>query len=137
MARSWLDHLKLEYNILRGTLPDIIGSLAALKLLLVTENDLSGALPASVGFLTVMDTLLVRENLSSGKKEDHKDKNVQSVIGTPSAIGSAIWEALHLRAGRSSQPRDSGAIVPKTPLKQARNKNAIEAAILNRVLDHD
>ena len=35
------------------------------------------------------------------------------------------------------QPRDSGAIVSKTLLKQARNKNAIEAAILNRVLDRD
>ena len=33
--------------------------------------------------------------------------------------------------------RDSGAIVSKTPLKQARNKNAIGAAILNRVLDRD
>ena len=36
-----------------------------------------------------------------------------------------------------AQPRDSGAIVRKTPLKQARNKNAIEAAILNRVLNRD
>ena len=36
-----------------------------------------------------------------------------------------------------AQPRDSGAIVSQTPLKQARNENAIEAAILNRVLDRD
>ena len=36
-----------------------------------------------------------------------------------------------------AQPRDSDAIVSKTSLKQARNKNAIEAAILNRVLDRD
>ena len=73
---------------------------------------------------------------------------------TPSAIGSAIGRPLsrpisHPNTGRSpqpprskplggaAQPRDSGAIVSKTPLKQARNKNAIEAAILNRVLDRD
>ena len=71
----------------------------------------------------------------------------------PSAIGSAIGRPLsrpisHPRTGRSpqpprskplrgAQPRDSGAIVPQTPLKQARNENAIEAAILNRVLDRD
>ena len=59
---------------------------------------------------------------------------------------STDWEASHPNTGRSSQqprskplkgpqPRDSGAIVSKTPLKQARNKNAIEAAILNHVLD--
>ena len=69
------------------------------------------------------------------------------------AIGSAIGRALsrpisHPRAGgspqpprskplRGAQPRDSGAIVSQTPLKQARNKNAIETAILNRVLDRD
>ena len=72
---------------------------------------------------------------------------------TPSAIGSVIRRPLsrpisHPNAGGSpqpprskplggAQPRDSGAIVSKTPLKQARNKNAIEAAILNRVLDRD
>ena len=72
---------------------------------------------------------------------------------TPSAIGSAIGRPLsrpisHPNTGRSpqpprskplggAQPRDSGAIVSKPPLKQARNKNAIEAAILNRVLDRD
>ena len=71
----------------------------------------------------------------------------------PSAIGSAIGRPLsrpisHPRTGRSpqpprskplrgAQPRDSGAIVSQTPLKQARNENAIEAAILNRVLDRD
>ena len=63
------------------------------------------------------------------------------------------WEALSRpislpRPGKSSQPPrskplrraqpcDSGAIVSQTPLKQVRNKNAIEAAILNRVLDRD
>ena len=36
-----------------------------------------------------------------------------------------------------AQLRDSGAIVSKTSLKQVRNENAIEAAILNHVLDHD
>ena len=71
----------------------------------------------------------------------------------PSAIGSAIGRPLfrpisHPRKGRSpqpprskplrgAQPRDSGAIESQTPLKQARNENAIEAAILNRVLDRD
>ena len=71
----------------------------------------------------------------------------------PSAIGSAIGRPLsrpisHPRTGRSpqpprskplrgAQPRDSGAIVSQTSLKQARNENAIEAAILNRVLDRD
>ena len=71
----------------------------------------------------------------------------------PSAIGSAIGRPLsrpisHPCKGRSSQPphskplrgaqpRDSGAIVSQTPLKQARNENAIEAAILNCVLDRD
>ena len=69
------------------------------------------------------------------------------------AIGSAIGRALsrpisHPRTGgspqpprskplRGAQPRDSGAVVSQTPLKQARNKNAIETAILNRVLDRD
>ena len=72
---------------------------------------------------------------------------------TPSAIGSAIGGPLSRpfsqpntggspRPPRSqplwgAQPHDSGAIVSKTPWKQARNKNAIEAAILNRVLDRD
>ena len=72
---------------------------------------------------------------------------------TPSAIGSAIGRPLsrpisHPRTGRrpqpprskplrGAQPRDSGAIVSETPLKQVRNENAIEAAILNRVLDRD
>ena len=72
---------------------------------------------------------------------------------TPSAIGSAIGRPLsrpisHPNTGGSpqpprskplggAQPRDSGAIVSKTTLKQARNKNAIEAAILNRVVDRD
>ena len=71
----------------------------------------------------------------------------------PSAIGSAIGRPLsrpisHPRTGRSPQPpcskplrgaqlRDSGATACQTPLKQARNENAIEAAILNRVLDRD
>ena len=70
---------------------------------------------------------------------------------TPSAIGSAIGRPLsrpishpntvvgvlnRLVLNRlGAQPRDSGAIVSQTPLKQVRNKNAIEAAILNRVLD--
>ena len=34
-------------------------------------------------------------------------------------------------------PEPSGAKVSQTPLTQARNKNVIEAAILNRVLDRD
>ena len=71
----------------------------------------------------------------------------------PSAIGSAIGRPLsrpisHPRTGGSpqphrskplggAQPRDSGAIVSQTALNQARNENAIEAAILNRVLDRD
>ena len=71
----------------------------------------------------------------------------------PSAIGSAIGRPLsrpisHLNIGgsphpprskplRGFQPHDSGAIVSRTPSEQARNKNAIEAAILNRVLDCD
>ena len=36
-----------------------------------------------------------------------------------------------------AQPRESGAIVSQTPLKQARNKNTIEAVILDRGLDRD
>ena len=36
-----------------------------------------------------------------------------------------------------STASDSGAMVSETPSKQARNKNAIEAAILNGVLDRD
>ena len=61
---------------------------------------------------------------------------------TPSAIGSAIGEAPispYLASKHScgspqpprskplwgAQPRDSGAIVSKTPLKQAQNKNAM------------
>ena len=36
-----------------------------------------------------------------------------------------------------AQPRDSSAIVFQPPLKQPRNKNGIETAILNRVLDCD
>ena len=62
---------------------------------------------------------------------------------TPSAIGSAIGRpylaSTHRQESSTAkpQPRDSGAIVSKTPLKQARNENAIEAAILNRVLDRD
>ena len=36
-----------------------------------------------------------------------------------------------------AQPRDSCAIVSKTPSKHARNNNAIEAAILDRDLDRD
>ena len=71
---------------------------------------------------------------------------------TPSAIGSAIGRPLSrpishpntvvgvlnrpvLNRLGGSTASDSGAIVSKTPLKQARSKNAIEAAILNRVLD--
>ena len=69
------------------------------------------------------------------------------------AIGSAIGRALssksriHAKVGvlnrlvlkplRGLKPRDSGAIVSQTPLKQARHENAIETAILNRVLDRD
>ena len=68
---------------------------------------------------------------------------------TPSVIASAIGRPSrpisHPCAGRSSQPprskqaqpRDSGIIVSKSPLEQARNKNAIESAILDRVLDRD
>ena len=61
---------------------------------------------------------------------------------TLSVIGSAIGRPLsrpisHPNTGGSPQPRDSGAIVSKAPLKEARNKNAIEAASLNRVLDRD
>ena len=72
---------------------------------------------------------------------------------TPPAIGSAIGRPISRpislpNTGGSpqpppskplggAQPRDSGAIVSQTPLKQVRNKNAIEAAILNRALDHD
>ena len=73
---------------------------------------------------------------------------------TPPAIGSAIGRPLsrpisHPNTGGSPQPPRSKPlgglnraivvlyIVAQTPLKQARNKNAIEAAILNRVLDRD
>ena len=72
---------------------------------------------------------------------------------TPSAIGSAIGTPLcrpisHRNTGGSpqppsskplggAQPLDGCAIVSKTPVKQARNKSGIEAAILNRVLDRD
>ena len=67
----------------------------------------------------------------------------------PSAIGGAIGRPLsrpisHPNTGGSPQPPRSEplgglnrAIVVLTRLKQARNKNAIEAAILNRVLDCD
>ena len=70
---------------------------------------------------------------------------------TTSAIGSAIgrpYLALspsthggsqlpRSKPPYGAQPRDSGAIVSQTPLNKARNENAIEAAILNRVLDRD
>ena len=69
---------------------------------------------------------------------------------TSSAIGSAIGRPLSriqaqvgvlnrlvLNRLAGSTASDSGAIVSKTPLKQTRNENAIEAAILNHVLDRD
>ena len=71
---------------------------------------------------------------------------------TPSAIGRAIGRPLsrpishptqvgvlnRLVLNRlGAQMRNSGAIVSQTSLKQARNKNAMEAAILNRILDRD
>ena len=71
---------------------------------------------------------------------------------TPSAIGSAIWgpclalSRIHTQVGAlnrlvlnrlGAQPRESGAIVSKTPWKQAQNKKAMEAAILNCGLDRD
>ena len=69
-SRSWLTKLSLEYNELRGTLPDILGSLRGLFAIFVHKNHLSGALPASVGFLTVMDTLVVQENRMEGAIPD-------------------------------------------------------------------
>ena len=42
---------------------------------------------------------------------------------------------IHTQAG--VQPRDSGALVSKSPLKQVQNKTAMEAAILNHVLGRD
>ena len=72
----------------------------------------------------------------------------------PFAIGSAIGRPLsrpisHPNTGGSPQPPRSKplgglnraivllSIASKTSLKQARNKNAIEVAILNRMLDRD
>ena len=45
-----------------------------------------------------------------------------------------VFNRLVLNRLGGAQPRDSGEIVPKTPLKQAQNNNAIEAAILNASL---
>ena len=72
---------------------------------------------------------------------------------TPPAIESAIGRPLsrpisHPNTGGSPQPSRSkplgvlnraivALIVSKNPLKQALSGNAIEAAILNRVLDRD
>ena len=53
----------------------------------------------------------------------------------PAQVG--VLNRLVLNRLGGAQPRDSGAIVSQTPLKQARNANAIEAASLNRVLDRD
>ena len=53
---------------------------------------------------------------------------IQTQVGVLNRLAPPSWRA---------QPRDSGAIVSKAPLKQVQNKNAIEAAILNRVLDRD
>ena len=53
---------------------------------------------------------------------------VQTQVGVLNRLVLNRWGA---------QPRDSGAIVSIAPLKQARIKNAIEAAILNRILDRD
>ena len=71
-------------------------------------------------------------------------------LRTPSAIGSAIGRPylalsrIHAQVGVLDRlvlnrlgPRDSGATMSQTSSKQARNKNAIGAAILNRVLDRD
>ena len=69
---------------------------------------------------------------------------------TPSAIASAIGRPLSRpishpntvvgvlnRLVLNRLGGSNGAIVSKTSLKQARNNNAIEAAILNHVLDRD
>ena len=69
----------------------------------------------------------------------------------PSAIGSAIERPyvalshIHTQVGVLSRqlppcskpPSDCGSIVSKTILKGTRNKNSIEPAILNRILNRD
>ena len=86
---------------------------------------------------------------STGWMHNYVCFSPSTAIG-PLAIGSVIGRPylalsrIHAQVGLlnrlvlncwGAQPHNSGAIVSKTPLKQARNKNAIEAAILNRVLD--
>ena len=57
-------------------------------------------------------------------------------ISHPNTVVGVLNRLVLNRLG-GAQPRDSGARVSQAPWKQTRNKNAIESAILNRVLDRD
>ena len=67
---------------------------------------------------------------------------IESAIARPylalSRIHAQVIALSRLALNRiGAQPHDSDAISSKTSVKQARNKNAIEAAILNGVLERD
>ena len=59
-------HLMLDRNGLRGTIPPEIALLYTLKTISLAENDLSGSLPSELGTLTQLGTLVVSGNTMTG-----------------------------------------------------------------------
>ena len=68
---------------------------------------------------------------------DSRDFREPPDCGEQSRIGPLSRDSSEFREFRDSRDTSSEAIVSKTPLKQARNQNTREAAILNRLLDRD
>ena len=66
-AQGRVDSLNLSDNLLRGTIPEELGSLTYLTYLDLRRNQLRGAIPSSLGNLTQLQILALHENLLSGQ----------------------------------------------------------------------
>ena len=65
-ALGCVDSLNLSDNLLKGTIPEELGSLTYLTYLDLRRNQLSGAIPSSLGNLTKLQILALHENLLTG-----------------------------------------------------------------------
>eukprot|EP00658_Telonema_sp_P-2_P077502 TRINITY_DN7027_c0_g2_i7.p1 TRINITY_DN7027_c0_g2~~TRINITY_DN7027_c0_g2_i7.p1 ORF type:complete len:192 (-),score=22.10 TRINITY_DN7027_c0_g2_i7:160-735(-) len=83
-----LQSLDLDSNSLSGTVPDSLGSLAALQSLYLATNALSGTVPDSLGSLAALQFLFLNSNSLS--------RTVPDSLGSLAALQSLYLSLIHI-----------------------------------------